>query len=312
MHLLITGAAGFPGRALAKRLTPGGLLGGRTVTRLPLLELALVSQAPKHVRHCEGDMGDADWLPSPMEHGFSGDALFHLGSNPGGTAELGCPLSRRVNLGATQTPLEHGRQQVAAGHGAPVFEFVSSIAVVDDDTPTDPQMPTVARKASASCRSKTLVGAAGSMVGLCSFRKCCRTRPRARASSRPISVALFANWRRAAHPPVPPHPAPPPGRPHFPALSNSSYMRLHSTCWPAGGRWMLTLPTLHFAIDDLVRAVGHVQGVPAADLMQWAPDGRIETLYVRCPPLLMPCSEAAGFRADADLAALARQALPPD
>jgi hypothetical protein len=75
---------------------------------------------------------------------------------------------------------------------------------------------------------------------------------------------------------------------------------------------MLTLPTLHFAIDDLVRAVGHVQGVPAADLMQWAPDGRIETLYVRCPPLLMPCSEAAGFRADADLAALARQALPPD
>ena len=129
MHVLITGAAGFLGRALAQRLVPGSLLGGRTVNRLTLLDLALDGPAPEGVRHCEGDMGDADWLRGALNGGPTIDALFHLASIPGGTAEQDYPLSRRVNLDATQTLLEHGRQQVAAGHAAPVFVFASSIAV---------------------------------------------------------------------------------------------------------------------------------------------------------------------------------------
>jgi nucleoside-diphosphate-sugar epimerase len=75
------------------------------------------------------------------------------------------------------------------------------------------------------------------------------------------------------------------------------------------GHRVLTLPTLRFAMAELVQAVGRVYGTPAADLVRWAPDDRIEALFGRFPPLLTPRAQAAGFCPDSDLEALVRQAL---
>jgi hypothetical protein len=60
---------------------------------------------------------------------------------------------------------------------------------------------------------------------------------------------------------------------------------------------------------ELAQAVGRVYGTPAADLVRWAPDERIEALFGRFPPLLTPRAQAAGFRPDSDLDTLVRQAL---
>jgi hypothetical protein len=75
------------------------------------------------------------------------------------------------------------------------------------------------------------------------------------------------------------------------------------------GHRTLTLPTLRFAMAELVQAVGRVYATPAADLVRWAPDERIEVLFGRFPPLLTPRAQAAGFRPDHDLDTLVRQAL---
>lgn len=318
MHVLITGAAGFLGRALAQRLVPGSLLGGRTVNRLTLLDLALDGPAPEGVRYVEGDMGDADWLRGALEKEPPIDALFHLASIPGGTAEQDYPLSRRVNLDATQTLLEQGRQQVAAGHAAPVFVFASSIAVfghlpalVDDDAPTRPQMTYGTQKRIGELwvedfsRRGWVDGRAVRIPGVLA-------RPPARTGQ--LSAFLSDLIRELAAGRAFTCPTTPGATTWASSLPCVVRQLLHAASFDvatSGGHRVLTLPTLRFAMADLARVVGRVHGTPAADLVRWAPDERIEALFGRFPPLLTPRAEAAGFRADADLEALVRQALAP-
>ena len=57
---------------------------------------------------------NADWLRGALNGGPPIDALFHLASIPGGTAEQDYPLSRRVNLEATQTLLRNGGSRLQA------------------------------------------------------------------------------------------------------------------------------------------------------------------------------------------------------
>jgi nucleoside-diphosphate-sugar epimerase len=303
MHVLITGAAGFLGRALAQRLVPGRRLGERTVTQLTLMDLALGGPAPEGVRHCEGDMGDADWLRGALEQGPPVDALFHLASIPGGTAEQDYPLARRVNLEATQTLLEHGQQQVAAGHPAPVFVFASSIAVfglmpdrVDDDTPTRPQMTYGTQKRVGELwvddfsRRGWVDGRAVRIPGVLA-------RPPARTGQ--LSAFLSDLIRELAAGRAFTCPTAPGATTWASSLPCVVGQLLHAASFDvaaSAGHRVLMLPTLRFAMADLVR---------------WAPDERIEALFGRFPRLVTPRAEAAGFRADADLEALVRQALAP-
>ena len=311
MHVLITGAAGFLGRALAQRLVPGSLLGGRTVTRLTLLDLALDSQPPDGVRHCEGDMGDAVWLRGALNEGPPIDALFHLASIPGGTAEQDYPLSRRVNLDATQTLLEHGQRQVAGGQPAPLFVFASSIAVfghlpavVDDDTPTRPQMTYGTQKRVGELwvddfsRRGWVDGRAVRIPGVLA-------RPPARTGQ--LSAFLSDLIRELAAGRAFTCPTSPGATTWASSLPCVVGQLLHAASFDVAagdGHRVLTLPTLRFAMVELVQAVGRVHGTPAADLVHWAPDERIEALFGRFPPLVTPRAEAAGFRADAGLEAL--------
>jgi nucleoside-diphosphate-sugar epimerase len=316
MHVLITGAAGFLGGALARRLSPGSKLGDRVVGQLTLMDLNLEGQAPTGVHHAAGNMGDAGWLCSTLKELPPIAVVFHLASIPGGSAEQNYGLSRRVNLEATQTLLEHGQQQVASGHAAPVFVFASSIAVfgqmsavLDDDAPTRPQMTYGTQKRIGELwvedfsRRGWVDGRAVRIPGVLA-------RPPARTGQ--LSAFLSDIIRELAAGREFTCPTSPGATTWASSLPCVVEQLLHAATFDvatSAGHRVLTLPTLRFAMAELVQAVGQVYGTPAADLVHWAPDARIEALFGRFPPLVTPRAQAAGFRPDNDLATLVRQAL---
>lgn len=316
MHVLITGAAGFLGRALALRLSPDSMLGGRAVDQLTLMDLALEGHAPVGVRHCTGDMGQGEWLRAALNEGPPIDVLFHLASIPGGTAEQHYLLSRSVNLEATQILLEHGQQQVARGQPAPVFVFASSIAVfghmpaaVDDDTPTRPQMTYGTQKRIGELwvedfsRRGWVDGRAVRIPGVLA-------RPPARTGQ--LSAFLSELIRELAAGRSYTCPTAAEATTWASSLPCVVEQLLHAATYDAvagDGRRVLTLPTLRFTMAELVQAVGRVHGTPAADLVRWAPDAHIEALFGRFPPLATPRAETVGFRPDSDLDALVQRAL---
>ena len=316
MHVLITGAAGFLGSALARRLTPVSMLGGRAVGQLTLMDLTLEGSVQTGVCHSAGDMSDAGWLCSELNELPPIDVLFHLASIPGGSAEQNYLLARRVNLEATQTLLEHGQQQVARGHAAPVFVFASSIAVfghmpamVDDDAPTHPQMTYGTQKRIGELwvedfsRRGWVDGRAVRIPGVLA-------RPPARTGQ--LSAFLSDLIRELAAGRSFTCPTAPQATTWASSLPCVVEQLLHGASFDVAtteGHRVLTLPTLRFAMAELVQAVGRVYATHAAELVRWAPDARIEALFGRFPPLVTSRAQAAGFRPDSDLDTLVRQAL---
>ncbi len=116
MHVVITGAAGFIGHALAARLSSDARLGEREITRLSLVDLAFeVAPAQDGVVHLvPGDLANTTWLSGALGNA-SFDVIFHLASLPGGAAEADYALARRVNLDATVGLLEGCKAQVDSG-----------------------------------------------------------------------------------------------------------------------------------------------------------------------------------------------------
>ena len=109
MNVLVTGAGGFIGTALAQELlsasTPLGAIG-----RLALVDQRLdgISADPR-VHAIEGDFGDDRVLSEALQPAV--DLIFHLASVPGGLAEREFDLGMRVNLHSMIALLEAVRRQ---------------------------------------------------------------------------------------------------------------------------------------------------------------------------------------------------------
>ena len=139
MRIVITGAAGFVGRALIRQLA-----GNHAVVALDSHAVSADGVEP-----VVGDIGD----PAVLARAFAGgcDAVVHLATVPGGAAEQDPAEAWRVNVDASVGLIE------AAGRtgGRPRFVLASSIAVfgdplpphIDDDTPLLPKMLYGAHKA---------------------------------------------------------------------------------------------------------------------------------------------------------------------
>ncbi len=319
MHVLITGAAGFVGAALAARLQRDGHLGAQAITRLSLADLSFGDAPPQEgiVHRLSGDLADTAWIDRALGDEPLG-AVFHLASIPGGMAEANYALARRVNLDATLALLERGRAQVEAGGAAPVFVFASSIAVfgpmparVDDSTPTRPVMTYGAQKLIGEVlvddfsRRGWVDGRSLRLPGVLA---------RPPAPTGQLSAFLSDMLREPAA-----------GRPFVcpmareattwaSSLPNIVDNLVHGARVDAGGlgrRRSITLPTLHFSMAALVDAMAAVHGEGVRALVSHAPQERIEALFGRFPPLETPRACAAGFRGDRDLEALVRCALAP-
>lgn len=319
MHVLITGANGFVGRALARRLADVGRLDGRSIDRLTLVDLALEGPLEADiVQPKAGDLADAPWLRRVVAE-RPVDVVYHLASIPGGTAQQQYALARRVNLEATTTLLESGQAQVEAGRCVPVFVFASSIAVfgamparVDDETPPRPVMTYGAQKLIGEVlvadfsRRGWIDGRSLRLPGVLA-------RPPARTGQLSAFMSDIIRELAAGRPFVcPTSPGATTWATSLPCIVDQLLhaATVASERWPAARA--LTLPTQRFSMAELVDAVAEVHGSQARDLVRYQPDERIEALFGRFPPLDTAAADALGFRADADLPSLVRQALAED
>jgi nucleoside-diphosphate-sugar epimerase len=319
MQVLITGANGFVGRALAARLIAEARLGGEPIDRLCLLDLAIDGPPEGGIVHrIAGDMGDAAWLRRTLAD-MPVDVVFHLASIPGGTAERQYELARRVNLDATTVLLEHGKDQVEAGGPAPVFVYASSIAVfgampalVTDDTLPGPAMTYGAQKLIGE-----LLVADFSRRGWADGRSLRLPGVLARPPARTGQLSAFMSdiIRELAAGRAFTCPTSPGATTWASSLPCVVENLVHAAGLPTaslGMRRTFTLPTLRFSMEELVDAIASVHGHGVKSLVKFAPKDEIEALFGRYPPLETPAAEALGFRSDADLATLVRQALRCD
>ena len=319
MHVLVTGANGFVGRALARQLAADARLGHAPIERLSLLDLAFDDPPVEaFVRHLAGDMGDAAWLRRSLAE-TPIDVIVHLASIPGGMAEQQYELARRVNLDATMVLLESGKTQVEAGGRAPVFVFASTIAVfgtmpalVTDETLPRPLMTYGAHK----LIGETLVAdfsRRGWVDGLSLRLPGVLARPPARTGQLSAFMSDIIRELAAGRPfTCPTSPKATTWASSLPCVVDNL---VHAATAPVvlpQVRLTLTLPTLRFSMEELFDAIAAVHGTDVKTLVRFEPNERIEALFGRFPPLETPAADALGFRTDIDLETLVRRAVARD
>jgi nucleoside-diphosphate-sugar epimerase len=135
MKVVVTGAAGFLGTRLARRLLQRGTLrdsGGhnRVIDRLVLIDVnAADSFSDSRVSCVTGNIADPELLRGVVDASTS--SIFHLAAVVSGMAEADFDLGMQINVDATRRLLEACR---AAGN-CPRVVFTSSVAVFGGDLP---------------------------------------------------------------------------------------------------------------------------------------------------------------------------------
>lgn len=318
-HVLITGAAGFVGQALAARLLREHADGSAPLVKLTLLDLAFPAPPQSDLVHqVSGSIADAALVSRAFEQPV--DQVFHLASIPGGTAEQQYELARDINLGGTLHLLEAAKAQAEkAGQGRPPcrFVFASTVAVygsplpsmVDDDTALNPQMTYGAQKLMGEIaladftRRGWVDGCALRLPGVLA-------RPPARTgqlSAFMSDIIRELGAGRSFSCPTTPQATTWASSIHSVVDNLLHAGRMDTSGLPA--RRSLALPTLHFTMGELVNAIAVVHGPQVHELVRWAPDERTEALFGRFPPIHTPLADALGFRHDGDLPTLVRRAV---
>jgi D-erythronate 2-dehydrogenase len=310
IDVLVTGAGGFIGQVLVRRLLRDGL-GGQPIGRLVAVDLSLRElPGDARVQRVEGSIAD----PDVREHALAApvQTVFHLASVPGGAAEKDPDLGRRVNLEATLQLLDRLRAQ----GNAPRFVFSSTIAVygeslperVDEDTAVAPALSYGAHKLA----SEILIADAArrGWVQACSLRL---PGVVARPGDGAGLVSAFMSqlfWRlRAGEPIVLPVSAE--GAAWWISAGACVDNLLHAARLDTaalGPRRVVQMPALHLRMIDVVDALARAHGADRRTLVRYEPQTMVQRLFASFPPLDTPRALALGFRHDGSADMLVRRA----
>jgi nucleoside-diphosphate-sugar epimerase len=262
------------------------------------------------VRIVKANVADRITLPRVFDAPF--DIIFHLACIAGGLAEQNFELGKQVNLDGTIRRLDLAREQ--AKH--PVLIYSSSIGVygqlpsnVTDDTPAKPTwsygthkligellMADYSRKGWVDARTQRFPGIvarppdpSGALSAFLS--DLIRSLSEGKGFVCPVSPEANSWWMSVQC-----------------CIDNM----VHAALLPASGlslERVWPLPPLRASIAEVVDAVGPVYGVPARELVSYAPQPEIEERFGRLPEARFRASEALGFHHDGSVDAMVRGAL---
>ncbi len=305
MTIIITGAGGFVGRALVRRL----LARGDAVVALDQSLDAL----PDHpaLRKVSGDICSEDVRAAAFREGCA--ALVHLATVPGGAAEADPAASRRVNIDAMYDLLEAAK---AAG-SMPRVVYASSIAVfgdplppggVDDATPLAPKMVYGGHKAMMET-AVALMHNRGEIEGISVRLPGILARPKGPSGMKSAFMSDLFHALRAGDPFI--CPVSEGATIWAQSVSQCADNFMHALGMDA--RLMpvtrvVTLPAQRITMGALTAEIARQCGV-STDLVSYRPDAALEAAFGAQPPLATPAAEHAGFAHDGDLATLVSNAL---
>lgn len=314
MHVLITGANGFIGKRLVRRLASTGVLAKERISRLTLLDLRFDDPPlAADVALIEGSVSSSEALRKALS--ASPNYIFHLACVPGGAAEEYYDLGLEVNLRGTLNLLEELRARAYC----PVVVYTSSIGIygelpslVEDETPAKPTwtygthkligellMADYSRRGwvdSRTVRLPAIVVRPPAKVGAISafMSDIIRELAAGRAYACPVSADATAWWMSAEC-----------------CTDNLIHAaNLQSQAVTNRRQWML--PALRFSVGELVEALAVLYGPEVRRLITYAPIPAVEERFGRLPPLHVPQAESIGFRHDGNILGLLRSALRPE
>ncbi|WP_040261741.1 NAD-dependent epimerase/dehydratase family protein [Pseudomonas massiliensis] len=310
MHILITGANGFVGASLARRLLtdPAALPGW---DRLTLVDLSFTTPTDDpRVQQLVGSLDDPTLLATALE--APAEVVFHLASVPGGLAERDYALGRQANLDATLALLEGLQRQATPAR----VVFASTIAVygsplpevVDDFTPLRPHLSYATQKLIGELliddfsRRGTIDGISLRLPGivarppqpsglLSAFMSDVFWKSKAGEPFEcPVSAQATAWWMSAVR-----------------CVDNL----LHAAALPAEAlraRRVFTLPVLHLSMGALIEGLQQRFGQSP---VSFVPNEALEAAFGRYPPLRSEAAEQLGLCHDGSLAQLIERTLNP-
>ena len=314
MRILVTGATGFVGRALVRRLREQGGIGGGhpACTRLAVLGRNVQALAcGGDVDPIAGDMADPASIARAVEGGV--DCVFHLATVPGAAAHRDFSLGMAGNVHGLELLLNALKAQDRPAR----FVFSSSVGVYGE-LPPQVDDATLARP-NYNYGFQKLIGEL--MVAAWSHNgwidglsvRLCGIIARPEGDSIGLMTGFFSDVIHAARA----------GRASTLPMSEEATSWLMSAprvvdnllraarLAPAALQESRTfmLPTLRVSMREYVDAIGQLYGPAAAARIVFAPDPDLETRFGRQGPVETAIADRLGFEHDGSPGALIERAM---